>query len=151
VWVRRVAALKLSEGRSCLAVKATASVDAKSVLAKASKGRSIVMHHRNHIIFSQDEPADAVFYIPRKVRKRSLQFLVRTISSARVALPDRIVLSARSGVVSEAPRAAYRSKIENSSQRRDLSLFAAGHGSAADEALRHGRISKIGEHMLAVS
>jgi len=65
VWVRRFAALKLSEGRSCMAAKATASVDAKSVLAKASKGRRIVRYHKDHIIFSQDEPADAVFYIQK--------------------------------------------------------------------------------------
>jgi CRP/FNR family cyclic AMP-dependent transcriptional regulator len=80
-----------------MAVKATAPVDAKSLLAKASKGRSIVKYQKDHIIFSQDEPADAVFYIQKgKVkitvvspqRKRSLQFLVRTISLARVVLPD---------------------------------------------------------------
>jgi CRP-like cAMP-binding protein len=65
VWVRGLAALKLTEGRSCMAVKETASVDAKSVLAKASKGRSIVKYHKDHIIFSQDEPADAVFYIQK--------------------------------------------------------------------------------------
>ena len=50
------------------------------------------MHHRNHIIFSQDEPADAVFYIPRKVRKRSLQFLVRFL---RRGLPCRTASSSQ--------------------------------------------------------
>ena len=48
-----------------MAVKATAPVDAKSLLAKASKGRSIVKYQKDHIIFSQDEPADAVFYIQK--------------------------------------------------------------------------------------
>lgn len=48
-----------------MAVKATAPVDAKSLLAKASKERSIVKYQKDHIVFSQDEPADAVFYIQK--------------------------------------------------------------------------------------
>lgn len=42
---------------------AGASFDPQSLLAKVGEGRSIVQHRKDQIVFSQGEPADAVFYI----------------------------------------------------------------------------------------
>jgi CRP/FNR family transcriptional regulator, cyclic AMP receptor protein len=48
-----------------MAMKATASFDAKTVLTKAGKGRSIIKCRKDEIVFSQGDPADAVFYIQK--------------------------------------------------------------------------------------
>src|SRR5258706_13317204 len=37
--------------------------DSETLLAKANGGRTIATYRRNQIVFSQGEPADAVFYI----------------------------------------------------------------------------------------
>jgi CRP/FNR family transcriptional regulator, cyclic AMP receptor protein len=39
--------------------------DPKSFLAKVGEGRSIVRHRKDQIVFSQGDPADAVFYIQK--------------------------------------------------------------------------------------
>ena len=48
-----------------MAVKATPSFDPKAFLAKVGEGRSIVKYRKDQIVFSQGEPADAVFYIQK--------------------------------------------------------------------------------------
>jgi len=49
--------------------KASTSFDPTSFLAKVGEGRSIGTYRKNQIVFSQGEPADAVFYIQKgKVR-----------------------------------------------------------------------------------
>ena len=76
-----------------MAIKASPPFDPKSFLAKVGEGRSIGNYAKDQIVFSQGEPADAVFYIqegkvkvtPSRARRRSSQCLVRTISSARAA------------------------------------------------------------------
>jgi CRP/FNR family cyclic AMP-dependent transcriptional regulator len=45
--------------------KPTAEFDAKSFLTKASTGRSISTYRKKQVIFTQGDPADAVFYIDR--------------------------------------------------------------------------------------
>ena len=37
--------------------------NSETLLSKANGGRTIITYRRNHIVFSQGEPADAVFYI----------------------------------------------------------------------------------------
>jgi CRP-like cAMP-binding protein len=39
--------------------------DTKSLLAKIGRGRSVLNYRKDHIIFAQGEPADAVFYIAK--------------------------------------------------------------------------------------
>src|SRR5258705_11120347 len=41
------------------------SFDPKDFLAKAGKGRTITTHKKNDRIFSQGEPADAIFFIQK--------------------------------------------------------------------------------------
>ena len=48
-----------------MAVKATPSFDPKAFLAKVGEGRSIVKYPKDQTVFSQGEPADAVFYIQK--------------------------------------------------------------------------------------
>ena len=48
-----------------MAIKASAPFDVKSFLAKVGDGRSIAKYRKNQIVFSQGEPADAVFYIQK--------------------------------------------------------------------------------------
>ena len=48
-----------------MATKPRASFDPKSFLAKVGRGRSIGKYHKGQIIFSQGDPADAVFYIQK--------------------------------------------------------------------------------------
>ena len=48
-----------------MAVKATPSFDPKAFLAKVGEGRSIVKYRKDQTVFSQGEPADAVFYIQK--------------------------------------------------------------------------------------
>ena len=48
-----------------MAVKATPSFDPKTFLAKVGEGRSIVKYPKHQTVFSQGEPADAVFYIQK--------------------------------------------------------------------------------------
>jgi CRP/FNR family cyclic AMP-dependent transcriptional regulator len=45
--------------------KPTAEFDAKAFLTKASTGRSISTYRKKQVIFTQGDPADAVFYIDR--------------------------------------------------------------------------------------
>jgi CRP-like cAMP-binding protein len=46
-----------------MATERRSSFDPKSFLAKVGEGRRLVKHSKDQIIFSQGEPADAVFYI----------------------------------------------------------------------------------------
>jgi len=46
-----------------MATKSRPSFNPKSFLAKVGEGRSIGEYHRDDIVFSQGDPADAVFYI----------------------------------------------------------------------------------------
>jgi CRP/FNR family transcriptional regulator, cyclic AMP receptor protein len=46
-------------------VKSTGSFDAKSFIAKVGEGQRILKYGKDHIVFSQGEPADAVFYIQK--------------------------------------------------------------------------------------
>jgi CRP-like cAMP-binding protein len=87
-----------TEGR-VMATKRRPSFDPKSFLAKVGEGRSIEEYHKDEIVMSQGDPADAVFYIQSgkvkvtsfrsKARKQSSQFLERTNSSVKDVLPGR--------------------------------------------------------------
>jgi CRP-like cAMP-binding protein len=46
-----------------MVIKRRPSFDPKSFLAKVGEGRSIGEYHKDQIVFSQGDPADAVFYI----------------------------------------------------------------------------------------
>jgi CRP/FNR family cyclic AMP-dependent transcriptional regulator len=46
-----------------MTIKRQPSFDPKSFLAKVGEGRSIGEYHKDAIVFSQGDPADAVFYI----------------------------------------------------------------------------------------
>ena len=48
-----------------MATKSRPSFDPKSFLAKVGEGRSIEGYHKDQIVFSQGDPADAVFYVER--------------------------------------------------------------------------------------
>jgi CRP/FNR family transcriptional regulator, cyclic AMP receptor protein len=48
-----------------MAPKRRPSFDPKAFLAKVGEGRSINTYHKGQIVFSQGDPADAVFYIQR--------------------------------------------------------------------------------------
>src|SRR5450755_3673837 len=43
--------------------KATSAFDPKAFLAKVGKGRTLADYKKNQRVFSQGDPADAVFYI----------------------------------------------------------------------------------------
>src|ERR1700720_12597 len=53
-----------TEGRA-MAINRRPSFDPKSFLAKVGEGRSIGEYHKDQIVFSQGDPADAVFYVER--------------------------------------------------------------------------------------
>ena len=48
-----------------MAIKRRPSFDPKAFLAKVGEGRSIGRYRKDQIVFSQGEPADAVFYIQK--------------------------------------------------------------------------------------
>jgi CRP-like cAMP-binding protein len=48
-----------------MAIKRRPSFDPNSFLAKVGEGRSIGEYHKDQIVFSQGDPADAVFYVER--------------------------------------------------------------------------------------
>ena len=48
-----------------MAIKRRPSFDPKSFLAKVGEGRSIGSYRKDQIVFSQGDPADAVFYIQK--------------------------------------------------------------------------------------
>jgi CRP/FNR family transcriptional regulator, cyclic AMP receptor protein len=52
-------------GGSTIAMKRRLSFDPKSFLAKIGEGRSIDTYHKGRIVFSQGDPAVAVFYIQK--------------------------------------------------------------------------------------
>src|ERR1700732_931624 len=68
--------------------------------------RGIGEYHKDQIVFSQGDPADAVFYIEsgkvkvtvvsEQGKEQSSQFLERTISSVKDVLPDRLSAERRS-------------------------------------------------------
>ena len=73
-----------------MATERQLSFDPKSFLAIVGGGRSIGKYRKDGIVFSQGDPADAVFYIQKgKVGKPSSQFLERTNSSVKDVLPGR--------------------------------------------------------------
>src|ERR1700730_18046060 len=87
-------------GGRAMALKRRPALDPKSFLAVVGEGRSIGEYRKDQIVFSQGDPADAVFYIQsgkvkltvvsEQGRKRSLQCLERTISSEKDVLPGRL-------------------------------------------------------------
>ena len=82
-----------------MATKRQPSFDPKSFLAIVGEGRSIGEYRKDQIVFSQGDPADAVFYIQRgkvkvsvvseQARKLSSPCLERTISSVKDVLPGK--------------------------------------------------------------
>jgi len=52
--------------------KKAATLDPRTILAKAGKGRSIAKHRKNQVVFSQGDAADAVFYIQKGKLKVSV-------------------------------------------------------------------------------
>ena len=46
-----------------MAIKRKASFNPKSFLAKVGEGRSIGKYHKGQVVFTQGDPADAVFYV----------------------------------------------------------------------------------------
>jgi CRP/FNR family cyclic AMP-dependent transcriptional regulator len=82
-----------------MALKRRAPFDPKSFLAVVGEGRSIGEYGKDQIVFSQGDPADAVFYIQRgKVKltvgseqgkEAASQCLERTISSVKDVLPGK--------------------------------------------------------------
>ena len=48
-----------------MAIKRRPSFDPKSFLANVGEGRSIDRYRKDQIVFSQGDPADAVFYIQK--------------------------------------------------------------------------------------
>ena len=48
-----------------MAIKRQPSFNPKSFLAEVGEGRSIGEYHKDRIVFSQGDPADAVFYIQK--------------------------------------------------------------------------------------
>ena len=46
-----------------MAIKCKVAFDPKSFLAKVGEGRSIGKYHKDQIVFSQGDPADAVFFL----------------------------------------------------------------------------------------
>jgi CRP/FNR family transcriptional regulator, cyclic AMP receptor protein len=48
-----------------MVIKTGAAFDPKSFLAKVGMGRSVGTYRKGHAVFSQGEPADAVFYIQK--------------------------------------------------------------------------------------
>src|SRR6202045_3978989 len=48
-----------------MATKRRSSFDTKAFLAKVGEGRSIDRYRKDQIVFSQGDPADAVFYVER--------------------------------------------------------------------------------------
>jgi len=82
-----------------MAIKRRASFNPKSFLATVGDGLSIGSYDKDQIVFSQGDPANAVFYIQKgkvkitvvseQARKPSSQFLERTTSSAQDVWPAR--------------------------------------------------------------
>ncbi len=55
-----------------MAIKSRPSFDTHSFLAKVGEGRSIGRYRQNQIVFSQGDPADAVFYIQKGKVKNTI-------------------------------------------------------------------------------
>jgi len=80
-----------------MAKTAKPDFDPKTFLATVNGGRSVSNYRNHQTVFSQGDPADAVFYIQEgraksasfqnAGRKRSLPFIRREISSARGVCP----------------------------------------------------------------
>jgi len=76
-----------------MATKPRPSFTPKSFLAKIGEGRSIGKYRKDQIVFSQGDPADAVFYIQKgkvkitvvseQARKPSSHFLEQMTSSVK--------------------------------------------------------------------
>jgi CRP-like cAMP-binding protein len=47
------------------APKRTSPLDGKALLTRVSEGRSVASYRRKQVIFSQGDPADAVFYVQK--------------------------------------------------------------------------------------
>ena len=48
-----------------MAIERRLSFDPKTFLAKVGEGRSIGSYRKDQVVFSQGDPADAVFYIQK--------------------------------------------------------------------------------------
>src|SRR5690348_14678567 len=54
-----------SRARLFIAMRHAVPFDAKAFLAKVGKGRSIAKYRKDDVVFTQGEPANAVFYIQK--------------------------------------------------------------------------------------
>ena len=82
-----------------MVTKSRPSFDPKSFLAMVGEGRSIGEYRKDAIVFSQGDPADAVFYIQsgkvkvtvvsEQGKEAVVAMLGRTISSVKDVLPGR--------------------------------------------------------------
>jgi len=78
-----------------MATQTKTTFDPKSFLAKIGEGRTISKYRKDEIVFSQGDPADAVFYVQKGKVKVTVvsdqgkeavsQFLEPTSSAARAA------------------------------------------------------------------
>ena len=75
---------------SVVEVKRRASFNPKSFLAKVGEGRSIGKYRKGQIVFSQGDPADAVFYIQKGKVKVAVDFGARQGSRRRNSWNERI-------------------------------------------------------------
>jgi CRP/FNR family transcriptional regulator, cyclic AMP receptor protein len=79
-----------------MALKRRPALDPKSFLAVVGEGRSIGEYRKDQIVFSQGDPADAVFYIQSGrvkltvVSEQGKEAMERTISSEKDVLPGRL-------------------------------------------------------------
>jgi CRP-like cAMP-binding protein len=71
-------------------VRKKTSFDPKLFLATVDGGRSVANYRKNEIVFSQGDPADAVFY----VREGKIKLAVKSKQGkqAVVAIPSRIAM-----------------------------------------------------------
>ena len=73
-----------------MAAKRRPSFDPKSFLAKVGEGRSIGTYRKDQIVFSQGDPADAVFYIQKGkvkvtvVSEQGKEAVVAILASGRI-------------------------------------------------------------------
>ena len=74
-----------------MATKSRPSFDPKSFLAVVGEGRGIGEYRKDQIVFSQGDPADAVFYIQSGQVKLTVVFGARQGSRRRNAWNERFL------------------------------------------------------------
>ena len=119
-----------------MAAKRRPSFDPKAFLAKIGDGHGVGKYRKDQVIFSQGDPADAVFYVqqgkveppsyPSKAWKQLSAFSGQTASLARGALPDR--------------RSAYRQSRPDDFVIRRLAAIGPNSGRIG-AGKRHWRVS----------